>query len=114
MRTRQERSRTEGTRARIFAVVRQIPAGRVLTYGQVAMRAGLANGARQAGYAMAAAPDDLPWQRVVARSRPGFARISIRDSFTAELQRRFLEAEGVEFSLRGEIDLGRYGWEGSP
>jgi methylated-DNA-protein-cysteine methyltransferase related protein len=92
-------------------VVRRIPAGRVMTYGQVARGAGLPNGARLAGYAMAVAPAGLPWQRVIAKSRPGYGRISIRDSQTAEIQRQFLENEGIEFTPRGEIDLERFAWQ---
>lgn len=92
-------------RQRIYAVVRRIPPGFVLTYGQVALRASLPNGARVVGFAMAAAPDDLPWHRVVARSRAGRARISIRDSEVREIQRALLESEGVLFDPRGEISL---------
>ncbi len=49
---------------RIYLVVRQIPRGQVATYGQIATIVGNCT-ARMAGYAMAAAPDDVPWQRVV-------------------------------------------------
>jgi len=94
---------------RVYRIVRQIPRGRVLTYGQVARLAGMPNGARVVGYAMAACPEDVPWQRVVGKSRRNFGRISLRDSQTAELQRRFLEGEGVRFTGGGEIDLKRFG-----
>ena len=55
---------------RIYAVVRQIPEGRVATYGQVASLAGLAGQARQVGYALHALPDGtaVPWHRVVNAS----------------------------------------------
>jgi methylated-DNA-protein-cysteine methyltransferase related protein len=97
------------TYERIYAVVRKIPKGHVMTYGMVAHRAGLPHGARQAGYAMRASPEDVPWQRVVGLSRRGFGRITIRDPMIAGAQRRLLEAEGVAFSADGEIDLERLG-----
>jgi methylated-DNA-protein-cysteine methyltransferase related protein len=99
-----------GSRARIRAVVRRIPPGRVATYGQVAALAGLPGGARQVGYALAALPDgsDVPWQRVVnargevsARAEPG------ADHF----QRHCLEEEGVRFDRHGRIDLARHLWD---
>ena len=95
--------------ARIYAVVRRIPKGRVASYGQVAELAGLPGAARQVGYAMAALrpSDRVPWQRVVnargeisARAEPG----------ADKLQRVVLEREGVRFDARGRIDLARYGW----
>jgi methylated-DNA-protein-cysteine methyltransferase-like protein len=95
--------------ARIYAVVRRIPRGRGATYGQVASLAGLAGGARQVGYALHALPGDsgAPWQRVInargevsPRSEPGMEA----------LQRRLLEAEGVVFDVRGQVDLRSYGW----
>lgn len=97
------------TYERIFAAVRKIPKGRVMTYGMVADRVGLPNGARQVGYAMRASPEDLPWQRVVGLSRRGFARITIRDPMIAQAQRLLLESEGIEFSEEDEIDLKRFG-----
>lgn len=99
-----------GLHARIYAVVKRVPRGRVASYGQIARIAGLASHARLVGYAMAALPDDsrVPWQRVVnaqgrvsPRSAPGF------DS----LQRALLEREGVTFDASGRIDLARFGWQ---
>ena len=90
-------------------MVRRIPRGRVATYGQVAVLAGLPGAARQVGYALHALPDDsgVPWQRVVngrgrvsARSLPGSERV----------QRAVLELEGVVFDEAGRIDLERHGW----
>jgi methylated-DNA-protein-cysteine methyltransferase-like protein len=95
--------------ARIHAVVRRIPRGRVATYGQVAELAGLPGAARLVGYALAAlGPESLvPWQRVVnARGT-----VSPRAEPWAELeQRRRLEREGVRFGRDGRIDLDRHGW----
>jgi len=96
--------------ARYYDVVRSIPHGRVSTYGGVAHAAGLPGRARQAGYAMAALPDDsdVPWHRVV-NARGEVSRRSAGRAFES-LQRAMLEAEGVEFDARGRIDMTRYGW----
>lgn len=98
-----------GIRERIYAVARRIPRGRVATYGQVAMLAGLPNHARQVGYALQALPDasPVPWQRVV-NARGG---ISPRCHPYAVLQQRdILENEGVAFDARGRIPLKRFLW----
>ena len=93
----------------VYAVVRQIPRGRVATYGQVARLAGLAGGARQVGYALNQLPDSrqVPWQRVVNAK----GEISLRSMAGMEMvQRALLEAEGLEFDTRGRIDLARFLW----
>jgi len=95
---------------RIYATVQDIPAGRVATYGQIANLAGLAGHARQVGYALHATPAKLaiPWHRVInsrgevsPRSEPGWEGY----------QRHLLEEEGVEFNLRGRVDLKRFRWQ---
>lgn len=91
-----------------YAVVRSIPYGCVLTYGEVARRAGWPRRARLVGRALAALADgsDVPWHRVVNAS----GRISPRGlSGSDELQRWLLEEEGVVFS-DVRIDLQRFGW----
>ena len=92
---------------RIYATIRQIPPGRVATYGQVAKITGGCT-ARMVGYALAAlkAGMDVPWQRVINSQ----GKISPRQG--ADLQRALLEAEGVRFDSRGKIDLVRFGWSG--
>jgi methylated-DNA-protein-cysteine methyltransferase-like protein len=100
---------TPGSRwARIHAVVRSIPKGRVATYGQIAELAGLPRQARQVGYALAALRDArVPWHRVInargeisPRSAPGPER----------LQRALLEREGVRFDARGRVALADQLW----
>jgi methylated-DNA-protein-cysteine methyltransferase related protein len=94
---------------RIYQVVRRIPPGRVATYGQVAMLAGLAGHARQVGYALhrLSADTPVPWHRVVNAS----GRISPRSVPGAEFdQQLLLELEGVRLDSRGRVPLARVGW----
>ena len=98
---------------RVYRVVRQIPRGKVASYGQVAALLGHPQAARTVGWALNALRgsqvDDVPWQRVI-NSR---GRISIsRADLGADLQRALLEEEGVEFDARGYVDLRRFGWRG--
>ena len=101
-----------GTYERIYAIARQIPAGKVATYGQIAKIESHAT-ARMVGYAMAAleATNDVPWQRVInARGE-----ISERaGGGGTSRQRERLDAEGVLFNARGRVDFTRSGWEGPP
>ncbi len=98
---------------RIYAIVRQIPEGRVATYGQVATIVGGCS-ARMVGYAMAALKSgdhpDVPWQRVINRQ----GKISIHDPFGKYHQRQLLEGEGVYFNSRDQIDFKEFGWLGEP
>ncbi len=94
--------------SRVYAVVREIPRGRVATYGQVARLLGLHRGARAVGWALRALPDRLerrvPWHRVVGAG----GRIASRPGPGPSLQRRRLAAEGVRF--RGQrVDIARHG-----
>ena len=95
--------------ARIYAVVRNIPRGRVATYGQVAALAGLMGHARQVGYALNSLPhgSDVPWHRVINAK----GAISIRSHPDyCKLQRALLEAEGLLFDSNGRISLEHFGW----
>ncbi len=103
------RAGSESSYARIYAVVRRIPRGRVATYGQVARLAGFPRHARLVGYALHALPDAsrVPWQRVInargevsPRAIPGFEGLQVR----------LLEREGVRFDTRGRVSLARYRW----
>ena len=95
--------------ASIWSVVRKIPHGRVATYGQIAELAGLEGHARQVGYALHNLPErsNVPWHRVI-NARGEISPRSAGDSH--ELQRFLLEGEGVEFDLRGCVDLKNYRW----
>lgn len=103
------RSSTARVFDRILDVIRAIPRGRVMTYGEVARVAGLPRGARVVGYALRAAKVRVPWQRVVGLRRRGYAHITIKDPVGAAMQRKLLEKERVRFTRDEAIDLGRYG-----
>ncbi len=94
---------------RVYALVAQIPAGRVATYGQIALLLDSPGAARAVGYAMHAAPPerDLPCHRVVGRD----GRLAPGDVFGGpDTQRRLLEAEGITFRENGCIDLKKHLW----
>ena len=96
----------------VYALVRQVPRGRVVTYGQVAAILGHPRAARAVGTALANLPEPLirivPWQRVINAT----GGISCRgDVHRPDQQRELLEMEGVP--LRGgRVDLARYRWSG--
>ena len=99
----------KGRNALVYAAVRRIPRGRVVTYGEIAMLVGLDGLARQVGYALNALParSTVPWHRVVnARGQ-----ISPRSIFGAEIEQRIrLEREGVRFNAAGRVSLSDFGW----
>src|SRR5271169_6535461 len=92
--------------APVYQFVKQIPRGRVITYGGLAKALRLAGGARTAGRAMAATPsgEGIPWHRVVGDR----GKLLIREPY-ASLQRKLLESEGVKL-LESRIDLKLYLW----
>ena len=96
----------------VYAVAREIPRGRVATYGQVAAILGHPRAARAVGTALSHLPKALarvvPWQRIINAS----GRISMRgDVLRPDLQRQLLELEGVVFRS-GRVDLKRFRWPG--
>ncbi len=95
--------------ARVYDIVAQIPPGRVMTYGQIAMLVGNPRTARIVGYAMNGAPPerDLPCHRVVSKSG-ALAPGSIFGG--QENQRRLLEQEGVTFTESGLIEMKNHIW----
>lgn len=110
-RPRSGRVVTEGFHARVYDVVRQVPPGRVTTYGDVATVLGSPRVARHVGWALASLSDDqepgVPWHRVINAK----GTISFRgDTWRAEEQRARLEAEGVAFDEAGRVDLPRLRW----
>ena len=94
---------------RIYEVVKQIPKGKVATYGQVALLAGNPRWARVIGYALHSnpAPGVIPCHRVVNREGHVAAAFAFGG---ADTQRALLEAEGIVFRDDGTVDLAQYGW----
>lgn len=100
---------------KVWQLARQIPPGRVATYGQLAQLIPCpadvdpdeyhAFGARWVGTAMAACPGDVPWQRVINSQ----GKISQRPG--ADQQRQLLEKEGILFA-KDRIDLKAHQWRG--
>lgn len=101
----------DGFFQRAYDIVRQVPEGRVTTYGQVARMMGEPRKARYVGFAMHSSPGmkgGVPCHRVVFADgglAPGFAFGG------PEEQRHMLEAEGVGFLPSGKVDMGRFSWE---
>ena len=93
----------------VYRVVKQIPRGRVLSYGALAKALCLPGGARSAGRAMAATPSGkgIPWHRVVGER----GKILIREPY-ASLQKKLLESEGVTV-VESRVDLKAHLWKPS-
>jgi methylated-DNA-protein-cysteine methyltransferase-like protein len=91
----------------IYTLVKKIPRGRVMTYGQLAKALRLPGGARTAGRAMAASPSGqgVPWHRVVGAG----GRLLIREPY-ASLQRKLLESEGLTLAEKRILDFRNYEW----
>src|SRR5579864_3968247 len=90
----------------VYRLVKQIPRGRVLTYGALARILRLRGGARTAGRAMAATPSGkgIPWHRVVG----DHGKILIREPY-ASLQKKLLSSEGIEI-VESRLNLKRHLW----
>lgn len=100
---------------KIYVVVRQIPYGRVATYGQIAELANIYGKARLVGYALfqvSTSDAEIPWHRVV--NAKGEISYSSWRQGGDYLQRSLLEEEGIEFSAEGKINLVRYRWQSKP
>src|SRR2546422_5524505 len=94
-------------RERVFEMVRRIPRGRVMTYGQVAALLGEGYTPRTVGFVMHSSDGALPWHRVInAQGACSTGGILL----PADKQQRMLEREGVKFDERHRCDLGRYLW----
>jgi methylated-DNA-protein-cysteine methyltransferase related protein len=92
----------------VYTLVKQIPRGRISTYGRIAALTPVPRGARGVGWALAGLSENeagqVPWWRVVN------AQGRISNEFHAQLQRELLESEGIVFDERGYIDLKRFLW----
>ena len=97
---------TEST-VRIIQVIKAIPRGKVSSYKDVALAAGIPNGARQTVWVLHSLSGklDLPWHRVIRSS----GSIALPKGAGRELQIGLLCAEGVEVSPDGRVDMERFG-----
>lgn len=95
-------------REKVYRVVKQIPVGRVMTYGQIADILGEGYTPRTVGYVMHAADtENVPWQRVINSQG---ACSTGRMTLPVNLQQKILEDEGVRFNDKGKCDLAEYRW----
>jgi methylated-DNA-protein-cysteine methyltransferase-like protein len=94
---------------RVKNLIKQIPPGRVATYGQIAFLAGFPSSTRQVVWILhsCSKKDNLPWHRVINRK----GTISLKPNAGFEIQKKLLEREGVIFNDRNQIDLNRFLWE---
>jgi methylated-DNA-protein-cysteine methyltransferase-like protein len=95
-------------RERVYELVRQIPRGRVMSYGQIAAVLGEGYTPRTVGYVMHGADDEkVPWQRVInSQGKCSTGRMTI----PVNLQQEMLEQEGVIFNDKGRCDMKEFGW----
>jgi methylated-DNA-protein-cysteine methyltransferase related protein len=92
---------------RVLEIVKEIPEGRVMTYGQIAALAGASWAAWEVGQVAHYGPSELPWQRVVNK-KGGLA--SGYTSGGREAQKRELEAEGIQVDEDYRVDIDKLIW----
>lgn len=95
-------------RERVFRIVRRIPRGRVMTYGQIAYMLGEGYTPRTVGFVMHASDDKTPWHRVInSQGRCSTMRVLLPE----DKQQLMLESEGVKFDKTGRCDLEKLIWK---
>ena len=97
---------TDNTR-KIIEQILAIPVGKVCSYRNIALKAGIFNGARQTVRTLHSMSEkfDLPWHRIIRSN----GSIALKDE-GRELQINLLRSEGVEVSADGFVDMERFGW----
>jgi len=97
---------TETTR-KIIEQILAVPRGRVSSYRDIAVKAGLPNGARQTVRVLHSMSEKygLPWYRIIRSN----GSIALEEGAGRELQITLLRDEGVEVSAEGRVDMGRFG-----
>ncbi|HEY5596856.1 MAG TPA: MGMT family protein [Candidatus Bipolaricaulota bacterium] len=95
--------------SKVLRLIRQIPKGKVATYGQIAALAGNPRAARQVAWLLYSASDKygLPWQRVIGAR----GWISLPQGKGQRLQKKLLQQEGVQVQRGGQIHLNVYQWK---
>lgn len=93
----------------VIEIIKNIPPGKVCSYGRIAHMAGAPRGARQVARLLhsSSRKHSMPWHRVVNSS----GGISLEGD-AGQIQRGLLEAEGVEFTASGKVRLSKHLWEG--
>ena len=93
---------------KVKALIRQIPDGKVASYGLIAALAGNPRAARQVAWVLhsSSSADKLPWHRVVNR----MGKISLKPYGGYEIQKQLLLEEGVVFDEKDTIDLNCFLW----
>lgn len=92
---------------KILQIVKMVPKGKVVSYGQVALMAGVPRGARQVGWILHQHGEQVPWWRVINNA----GRISIKGiEHHAHLQKDLLEKEGVKVTKDLNIDIENHRW----
>ncbi|NYE05948.1 methylated-DNA-protein-cysteine methyltransferase-like protein [Bacillus niacini] len=91
---------------KVVEIIKNIPEGKVMTYGQIARVAGSPRAARQVVRALHSMSRkySLPWHRVVNSK----GQIALQDDESYHEQLFSLESEGVEIGIEGKIDLAKY------
>lgn len=93
----------------VIKIIKNIPAGKVLTYGIIAIIAGNPRGARQVSWVLnsLSSKHQLPWHRVINSK----GKISLGDFTGYTEQKELLEQEGILFGLQDKIDLNKFLWQ---
>lgn len=94
----------------VIDTIKNIPKGKVMTYGGIANNCGSPKAARQVVRILHTMTEkyNLPWHRVVNSK----GEIGFKDTIAYEHQRALLESEGIEFKLNGTINLSLYEYHG--
>ncbi|NDI33859.1 MGMT family protein [Chengkuizengella sediminis] len=90
----------------VLKIIKQIPSGKVMTYGQIAQLAGSPRGARQVVRILHSMSQKhkLPWHRVINAK----GEIGIADEELFFIQKMSLESEGIKFNTHRTLNLATY------
>lgn len=94
---------------RVIEIIKQIPEGKVATYGQIATYAGNPRASRQVAWILhsSSRKENLPWHRVINSK----GRISLPHNAGYETQKEKLASEGIIFDKSDKISFDRYLWQ---
>jgi methylated-DNA-protein-cysteine methyltransferase-like protein len=100
--------RTESFAQRVVRAIKNVPRGKVATYGLIALCSGNPRGSRQVAWILHSITEKekLPWHRVINSQ----GKISLPRGAGYETQKEMLLEEGVTFDRDDRIDLYRFLW----